>query len=100
MAEAYLKDQRRILPCAAYCNGELGLKDIYVGVPTIIGAHGVEKIVDIKMTNQEKEMFEKSVTAVQGLVEACKGIDNSLAWIQLQLDSLGSRSKFDHWINY
>ena len=79
MAEAYLKDQRRILPCAAYCNGELGLKDIYVGVPTIIGAHGVEKIVDIKMTNQEKEMFEKSVTAVQGLVEACKGIDNSLA---------------------
>ena len=50
-----------------------------MGVPTIIGAHGVEKIVDIKMTNQEKEMFEKSVTAVQGLVEACKGIDNSLA---------------------
>ena len=78
MAESYLKDQRRLLPCAAHCNGELGLKDMYVGVPTIIGANGIEKVVDIKMTKDEQSMFDKSVEAVKGLVEACKGIDNSL----------------------
>ena len=79
MAESYLKDQRRLLPCAAHCNGELGLKDMYVGVPTIIGANGIEKVVDIKMTKDEQAMFDKSVAAVQGLVKACKAIDNSLA---------------------
>ena len=79
MAESYLKDQRRLLPCAAHCNGELGLKDMYVGVPTIIGANGIEKVVDIKMTKDEQSMFDKSVEAVKGLVEACKEIDNSLA---------------------
>jgi len=79
MAESYLKDQRRLLPCAAHCNGELGLKDMYVGVPTIIGANGIEKVVDIKMTKDEQSMFDKSVEAVKGLVEACKGLDNSLA---------------------
>lgn len=79
MAQAYLKDQRRLLPCAAYCNGELGQTDIYVGVPTIIGANGVEKIIEIKMTKDEQAMFEKSVTAVQRLVAACKKIDKSLA---------------------
>ncbi|MEL6516601.1 MAG: malate dehydrogenase [Pseudomonadota bacterium] len=79
MAEAYLKDQKRVLPCAAYCNGEFGLKDMYVGVPTVIGAGGIEKVIDIKLASDEQAMFDKSVDAVKGLVEACKGIDGSLA---------------------
>ena len=79
MAEAYLKDQKRLLPCAAYCDGEFGLDGFYVGVPTIIGAGGIEKIVDITLTKDEQTMFDNSVNAVKGLVEACKGIDESLA---------------------
>ncbi len=79
MAEAYLKDQKRVLPCAAYCDGDLGVKDMYVGVPTVIGAGGVEKIVNIKLNKEEQEMFDTSVNAVKGLVDACKGIDGSLA---------------------
>ncbi|WP_300516553.1 malate dehydrogenase [Aliiroseovarius sp.] len=78
MAEAYLKDQKRLLPCAAYVDGALGLKGMYVGVPTVIGAGGIERIVDIKMNKDEQAMFDKSVEAVSGLVEACKGIDPSL----------------------
>jgi malate dehydrogenase len=78
MAESYLKDQRRLLPCAAHCNGELGLKNMYVGVPTIIGANGIEKVIGIKMTKDEQATFDKSVAAVQGLVDACKSIDDSL----------------------
>ncbi|MEM9395058.1 MAG: malate dehydrogenase [Pseudomonadota bacterium] len=78
MAEAYLKDQRRLLPCAAYCEGEFGLKGMYVGVPTIIGANGIEKVVDIKLSKEEQAMFDNSVNAVKGLVEACKGIDETL----------------------
>lgn len=79
MAEAFLKDQKRLLPCAAYCDGELGVKGMYVGVPTIIGAGGIERIVDITLNADEQAMFDKSVAAVQGLVDACKGIDPSLA---------------------
>ncbi|MEM0946994.1 MAG: malate dehydrogenase [Pseudomonadota bacterium] len=79
MAEAFLKDQKRLLPCAAYCDGEFGLNGMYVGVPTIIGASGIERIVDIKLSEDEQAMFDKSVDAVKGLVEACKGIDDSLA---------------------
>ena len=79
MAEAYLKDQKRVLPCAAWCDGEFGLKGMYVGVPTVIGAGGIEKIVNISLTKAEQEMFDVSVGAVKGLVEACKGIDSSLA---------------------
>jgi len=79
MAEAYLKDQKRVLPCAAYCDGEIGVKDMYVGVPTVIGAGGIERVVDIKLNKEEQAMFDKSVDAVKGLVEACKGIDGSLA---------------------
>ncbi|WP_112321891.1 malate dehydrogenase [Oceanibium sediminis] len=79
MAEAYLKDQKRLLPCAAYLDGAFGVKDMYVGVPTIIGAGGIERIVEIKMTKDEKAMFDKSVSAVKGLVDACKGIDDSLS---------------------
>ncbi len=79
MAEAYLKDQKRLLPCAAFCSGEYGLNGMYVGVPTIIGAEGIEKIVDIKLNKDEAAMFAKSVEAVKGLIEACKTIDPALA---------------------
>ncbi|MGL4321706.1 MAG: malate dehydrogenase [Paracoccaceae bacterium] len=79
MAEAYLKDQKRVLPCAAYVDKAYGLKGLYVGVPTVIGANGVERVVDIKMNTDEQAMFDKSVEAVKGLVAACKAIDPSLA---------------------
>ena len=78
MAEAYLKDQKRLLPCAAYVDGAFGLKDMYVGVPVILGAGGVERLVEIQMTEDENAMFQKSVDAVKGLVAACKAIDPSL----------------------
>jgi malate dehydrogenase len=78
MAEAYLKDQKRLLPCAAFVNGAYGLKNMYVGVPTVIGAGGIERVVDIKLAKDEQAMFDKSVDAVKGLVEACKGIDGNL----------------------
>jgi malate dehydrogenase len=78
MAEAYLKDQKRVLPCAAWVDGALGLNGMYVGVPTVIGAGGVEKVIDIKLDKAEQAMFDKSVDAVNGLVAACKGIDGSL----------------------
>ncbi|MBL6778999.1 MAG: malate dehydrogenase [Proteobacteria bacterium] len=78
MAEAYIKDQKRLLPCAAYCKGEFGLDGMYVGVPTIIGSGGIERIADIKLDAEEQLMFDNSVNAVNGLVEACKAIDPSL----------------------
>ncbi|MGI9394673.1 MAG: malate dehydrogenase, partial [Boseongicola sp.] len=78
MAEAYLKDQKRLLPCAAFVDGALGLTGVYVGVPTVIGAGGIERIVDIKMSKDEQAMFDNSVEAVNGLVDACKGIDAGL----------------------
>ena len=78
MAEAFLKDQKRVLPCAAHCDGVFGLKDMYVGVPTVIGAGGIERIVEIKLSKDEQAMFDKSVDAVKGLVTACKAIDDSL----------------------
>jgi malate dehydrogenase len=79
MAEAFLKDQKRVLPCAAYVDGAYGLDGFYVGVPTVIGAGGVEKVVNINMNKDEQAMFDKSVDAVKGLVAACKEIDPSLA---------------------
>ncbi|MCC0003271.1 MAG: malate dehydrogenase [Methylobacteriaceae bacterium] len=79
MAESYLKDQRRILPIAAHLNGEYGVKDVYCGVPAVIGANGVEKIVEIDFDATEKAMFAKSVAAVQTLIEACKKIDPAFA---------------------
>ena len=79
MAESYLKDKRRVLPCASYLNGQYGVKDTFVGVPVIIGENGVEKIVEVNFTEEEKAMFNKSVAAVQGLVEACKTINPALA---------------------
>ena len=79
MAEAYLRDQRRVLPCAAWVKGQYGLDGLYVGVPVIVGANGVEKIVEIALNDAEKRMFDASVEAVEGLVAACKGIDPTLA---------------------
>jgi len=79
MAESYLRDKKRVLPCAAWLNGEYGIKDLYVGVPVVIGAKGVERIVEIELNSAERAMFEKSAAAVQGLVEACKKIAPSLA---------------------
>ncbi len=79
MAEAYLKDQKRVLPCAAYVDGALGLRGMYVGVPSVIGAGGIERVIDIKMNKDEQAMFDKSVNAVKGLVAACKEIDSTLS---------------------
>ena len=79
MAESYLKDQRRLLPCAAWVEGAYGLDGMYVGVPVIIGEGGIEKVVEIELNKDEAVMLQKSVDAVKGLVEACKGIDSSLA---------------------
>jgi len=78
MAEAFLKDQKRVLPCATYVDGAYGLKGLYVGAPTVIGAGGVEKVIEIKLDKAEQAMFDNSVNAVNGLVDACKGIDGSL----------------------
>jgi len=74
MAESYLKDKKRVLPCAAYLNGEYGVKDMYVGVPVVIGGAGVERIVEIDLAGKEREGFDKSVAAVRGLVDACRKI--------------------------
>jgi len=79
MAEAYLKDQKRVLPAAANVDGAYGLKNTYVGVPTIIGKDGIERVIEIKLSKDEQAMFDKSVDAVKGLVDACKGIDGELS---------------------
>src|SRR5450830_1442050 len=74
MAESYLKDKKRVLACAAYLTGQYGVKDMYVGVPVVIGSKGVERIVEIELAGKDREAFDKSVGAVQGLVDACKKI--------------------------
>ncbi len=74
MAESYLRDKKRVLPCAAHLNGQYGVKGLYVGVPVIIGAKGVEKIIEVKLDRSEKSKFAKSVKSVEGLVDACKKI--------------------------
>ena len=79
MAESYLKDLKKQLPCAAYLNGEYSTKDIYAGVPVIIGSGGVEKIVEIELSNEEKVNFDKSVASVKDLFDAAKKIDKSLS---------------------
>jgi len=79
MAESYLRDKRRLLPCAAHLSGQYGVDDLYVGVPAIIGANGIEKVAEIELLAEEKAEFQSSVDAVKGLVEACKRIDTSLA---------------------
>ena len=79
MATSYLKDKKRVLACAVYLSGEYGLKDLYVGVPCVIGAGGAERIIQFETNDEEKAMFAKSVESVQGLIEACKTIEPSLA---------------------
>ena len=71
MAESYLKDKKRVLPCAAFLKGEYGVKDRYIGVPVVLGAAGVERIIEISLSKSEQQMFDKSVEAVDGLIEAC-----------------------------
>jgi len=78
MARSYLKDKKRMLPCAAHLSGQYGLKDLYVGVPVVIGAGGVEKVIEFPMDDGEKAMFAKSVASVQGLIAACKEIEPAL----------------------
>ncbi|MHA3840899.1 malate dehydrogenase [Sphingomonas aestuarii] len=79
MAESYLKDKKRLLPCAAHLTGQYGVDDMYVGVPIVIGAEGVERIVEIELNESAKANFDVSVDAVKELVKACKDIDGSLA---------------------
>ena len=78
MAEAYLKDQKKQLPCAVYLNGEYGVKDIYAGVPVIIGSKGVEKIVELELSSEETENFKNSISAVRELFNAARKIDKEL----------------------
>jgi malate dehydrogenase len=78
MAESYLKDKKRVLPCAAHLSGQFGLKDMYVGVPVVIGAGGVERIIELDLNGAEQKMFDKSVEAVRGLCEACVNIAPAL----------------------
>ncbi len=78
MAESYLKDLKKQLPCAVYLNGEYGAKDIYAGVPVIIGKNGVEKVIEIELSKNEKKDFDNSIKSVQELFEAAKKIDSSL----------------------
>jgi len=78
MAKSYLRDKKRLLPCAAHLNGQYGLNDLYVGVPCIIGKGGVERVVEIELDPAERAMFDHSVGAVRGLIDACKGIDPSV----------------------
>ncbi len=79
MAEAYLADQKRVLPCAAYVKGQYGVNDLYVGVPVVIGAGGVEQVIEIALDDEAKGNLQVSVDAVKELLVACKGIDSSLA---------------------
>ncbi len=79
MAESFLKDKKRVMPCAAHLDGQYGLSGMYVGVPTVIGAGGIERVIEIDLTSDEKAMFEKSIASVDGLVEACKKIQPALA---------------------
>jgi malate dehydrogenase len=74
MAESFLLDKKRVLPCAAHLDGEYGCKDIYVGVPAVIGGKGIERIVEIELNSTEREMFKGSVASVQTLIDACKKI--------------------------
>jgi malate dehydrogenase len=79
MAESYLLDKKRVLPCAAYLNGEYGVKGLYIGVPVVIGKNGVEKIIQVTFTPEEQAMFDKSVGAVKALVEVAKNLKPAAA---------------------
>jgi malate dehydrogenase len=79
MAESYLRDKKRVLPCAAHLQGQYGLDNLYVGVPVVLGAGGVERIIEIDLDRSERAMFDKSVEAVQALCQACQRIQPALA---------------------
>jgi malate dehydrogenase len=79
MAESYLKDQKRVLPCAIHVDGAYGIKDLYVGLPCVIGEKGVERVVELELTGDEKAALAKSAGAVKGLIEACKTLEPKLA---------------------
>ncbi|MDE4915600.1 malate dehydrogenase [Methylobacterium sp. 092160098-2] len=79
MAESYLRDKKRVLPCAAYLDGQYGVSGMFIGVPIVIGANGVERVLEVTFDAAEKTMFDKSVASVAGLIEACKGVDSNLA---------------------
>jgi malate dehydrogenase len=79
MAESYLKDQKRVLPCAIHVDGAYGIKDLYVGLPCVIGEKGVERVVELELTESEKAALAKSAGAVKGLIEACKTLEPKLA---------------------
>jgi len=78
MAESYLKDLKKELPCAVYLHGQYGVNDIYAGVPVIIGKNGVEKIIEFELAGEEQINFDNSIKAVQELFDAAKKIDPSL----------------------
>jgi malate dehydrogenase len=77
MAESYLRDKKRVLPCAAWLTGQYGVRDLYVGVPAVIGAKGVERIVEIALNAEEKVMFDKSVASVRNLVDATRKLQSA-----------------------
>jgi malate dehydrogenase len=79
MADAYLKDKKRLLPCAAYLTGQYGVKGLYLGVPAVIGAGGIERIVELSLSVPEKKMLAKSVAAVKDLIGACRRIEKKAA---------------------
>ena len=79
MAESYLRDKKRVLPCASYVDGAYGIKDLYVGVPAVIGEKGIERIVELELTADERAALMKSADTVKGLIEACKKLDTRLA---------------------
>jgi malate dehydrogenase len=78
MAESYLKDQKRVLPCAVYVDGAYGIKDLYVGLPVVIGEKGVERVVELELTSEEKAALTKSADAVKGLIDTCKTLEPKL----------------------
>ena len=79
MAESYLKDKKRVLPCAAHLSGQYGIDGLFIGVPIVIGENGVERVLEVEFNADEKAMFDKSVASVKGLIEACKSINGALA---------------------
>ena len=79
MAQSYLRDKKRVLPCAAYVNGAYGINDLYVGVPVVIGEKGVEKIVELELTSEERAALMKSADSVRGLIDACRKLEPKLA---------------------
>src|SRR3546814_13126147 len=100
MAEAYLGDQKRILPCAAFVDGQYGVDGLYVGVPVQIGAGGVEKIVEIELDGADKAGLQVSVDAVKELLDACKALDPSLRSEERRVGKEGVSTCRSRWSPY